>query len=73
VYCNTPLEICEQRDDSGLYQRARAGELQNVTGIDAPFESPLDADLILDTAATEVQDNITMLTDLLKQRGLLKN
>jgi bifunctional enzyme CysN/CysC len=73
VYCNTPLEICEQRDDSGLYQRARAGELQNVTGIDAPFESPLDADLILDTAATEVQDNITMLTDLLEQRGLLKN
>ena len=40
VFVNTPLEICEQRDVKGLYKKARAGEIKNFTGIDAPFEAP---------------------------------
>lgn len=40
VFVDTPLELCEQRDPKGLYRRARAGELSDMTGIDAPYEAP---------------------------------
>jgi adenylylsulfate kinase len=45
VFVNCPLEICEQRDVKGLYQKARKGEILNFTGIDAPFEVPLHPEL----------------------------
>ncbi len=45
------LATCEARDPKGLYARARAGEIRNFTGIDAPYEEPAKADLVLDTAA----------------------
>jgi adenylylsulfate kinase len=41
IYVNAPIEVCEQRDVKGLYKKARAGEIKNFTGIDAPFEAPL--------------------------------
>ena len=40
IFINTPFEICEQRDVKGLYKKARAGEIKNFTGLDAPFEAP---------------------------------
>jgi len=49
VYLNAPLEICEQRDWKGLYAKARAGEIKDFTGISAPYEPPLQADLQLPT------------------------
>jgi adenylyl-sulfate kinase len=45
VYVNAPLEICEQRDSKGIYERARAGEIRGVTGIDDPYEPPFDAEV----------------------------
>lgn len=45
VYVNAPLEICEQRDRKGLYRRARAGELHGMTGIDDPYEPPLQPEV----------------------------
>ncbi len=42
IFVNTPLEICEQRDPKGLYKKARKGEIKNFTGIDSPFENPLN-------------------------------
>lgn len=47
IYVSTPLSVCEQRDVKGLYQKARAGLLSNFTGIDAPFEPPIRADIIV--------------------------
>jgi adenylyl-sulfate kinase len=47
VYVNTPLSECERRDPKGLYARARAGELTDFTGVDAPFEPPSDPELEL--------------------------
>lgn len=49
IYVDTPLHICEQRDPKGLYKKARAGEIKNFTGIDAPYEAPHQPDLILKT------------------------
>jgi adenylylsulfate kinase len=50
IYCNAPMEVCEQRDPKGLYKKARAGELRQFTGIDDPYEAPLAAELTLDSA-----------------------
>ena len=47
IFVDTPLEIAEARDPKGLYARARAGEIKNFTGIDAPYEAPLSPDLHL--------------------------
>lgn len=49
VYVNAPLAVCEQRDVKGLYQRARAGEIQQFTGIDDPYEPPVNAEVICHT------------------------
>jgi bifunctional enzyme CysN/CysC len=50
IHVATPLEVCEQRDVKGLYQKARQGALPNMTGIDSPYEAPESADLTLDTS-----------------------
>lgn len=47
VFVDTPLEVCEQRDVKGLYQKARKGELKDFTGIDSPYEAPLNAEVII--------------------------
>ncbi len=53
VFVDTPLEICEQRDAKGLYAKARAGELVNFTGVDAPYEAPLAPEIHLHTEQSE--------------------
>lgn len=45
VFVDTPLEVCEQRDPKGLYKKARDGFLKNMTGIDSPYEAPIDAEI----------------------------
>lgn len=49
IFVDTPLAICESRDVKGLYQKARRGEIKNFTGLDAPFEIPVEAELVLKT------------------------
>ncbi len=49
IFVNTPLEICEQRDVKGLYQKARSGEITNFTGVNSPFEIPKSPDLEINT------------------------
>lgn len=56
VYVNTPLQICEDRDVKGLYQKARAGELSEFTGISAPYEPPLSPEITLDTSRGTAED-----------------
>lgn len=51
VFVDTPIEVCEQRDPKGLYAKARAGEIQGFTGIDAPYEAPEKPEVHLDGAA----------------------
>lgn len=49
IFIDTPLEVCEQRDPKGLYKKARAGEIKNFTGIDAPYEPPQQPDVHIRT------------------------
>ncbi|TAH24949.1 MAG: adenylyl-sulfate kinase [Cytophagales bacterium] len=55
VYIECPIEECEKRDVKGLYKKARAGEIQNFTGIDAPFEPPINPAIHVNTANEEMQ------------------
>ena len=47
---NTPLDVAEQRDSKGLYKKARRGEIPNFTGIDSPYEAPINPDFEVDTS-----------------------
>ena len=58
VYVNAPLEVCEQRDVKGLYKKARAGEIKNFTGIDAPYEPPEIPDIEIRTDEMSIEENI---------------
>lgn len=62
VYVNAPLEICEQRDVKGLYQKARAGEIQQFTGIDAPYEAPLNPEVTCYTGEESIEESVAKVT-----------
>ena len=59
VFVNTPLHICEQRDVKGLYKKARAGEIKGFTGIDSPFEAPIEADIELLTENQSIEESVS--------------
>ena len=61
VFIDADIDTCESRDVKGLYAKARAGEIQNFTGIDDPFEPPEHSDLRLKTAELSVEDSIEKL------------
>jgi bifunctional enzyme CysN/CysC len=61
VFVATPLDICEQRDPKGLYQKARSGRLPLMTGIDSPYEPPSKASLSLDTNKHTVDELVDLL------------
>jgi sulfate adenylyltransferase len=65
VFVDTPLEVAEARDPKGHYKRARAGEIRDFTGIDSPYEPPLDADLVIDTTSTDVRGAVAAIRELL--------
>jgi adenylylsulfate kinase len=70
VFINCPLAICEERDVKGLYAKARRGEIKDFTGIDSPFEAPLNASIELLTGENSVQECINIIFD--KIEGKLK-
>jgi sulfate adenylyltransferase len=72
VFVNTPLEACEQRDVKGLYAKARRGEIKGFTGIDDPYEPPIDPEITLHTTQTLPDENARIITEFLEQRGFLQ-
>jgi adenylylsulfate kinase len=71
VHVNTPIGTCEQRDPKGLYKKARAGELKNFTGVDDPYEPPLNPELNIDATSTSPQEATVTLLGYLEERGIL--
>jgi sulfate adenylyltransferase len=61
VWVSTPLEVCEARDVKGLYAKARAGELTGFTGIDDPYETPDDADVVIDTSRVSIDEALARI------------
>lgn len=70
VYLDVPVEVCEERDPKGLYARARAGDIENFTGVSAPYERPQAPDLALDTAALSIEQCVDRIVEHLAARGL---
>ena len=71
IHVDTTLEVVEQRDVKGLYKRARAGEIKHFTGIDSPYEAPLEAEIIVNTASQSAEDAADSIIDWLKDKGML--
>ncbi len=71
VFVDTPLEICEARDPKGLYKKARAGEISNFTGLDAPYEVPENPEVHLETANLSVDEAAAQVIRYLDQQNIL--
>ena len=72
IYCDSPLQVCEERDVKGLYKKARAGVIQNYTGVSSPYEPPENPDLHLDTAGNSVEENTEKVLTFLQERHIIK-
>jgi bifunctional enzyme CysN/CysC len=62
VWVKTPAEVCAERDPKGLYKKAAAGELPNLTGVGQEYEAPSSAELVLD-GTSEIESNISNLME----------
>ena len=71
IFVDTPLELCEARDPKGLYQKARAGEIFNFTGLDSPYEAPLEPEIRIRTADTTPDEATDILVEHLRKQGVI--
>jgi sulfate adenylyltransferase len=72
VFVDTPLEVCEKRDVKGMYAKARRGEIQAFTGIDDPYEPPLQPEITLDTVTHLPEENADLILQALILRGFVQ-
>jgi len=72
VFCRCRLEVCEERDAKGLYQKARAGEIAEFTGVSAPYEEPEDPEIVLETDSERVEESVQKVLSFLEERGIIK-
>lgn len=72
VFVNTPLEVCEVRDPKGMYARARQGLIKGFTGIDDPYESPTNPEIVLETVDSSAQTNAEKILAELIARGFVQ-
>ncbi len=73
IYTKCSLELCEERDPKGLYAKARAGKISDFTGIDSPYEEPMNPELVLDTGKLSVDECAGKIVDLLEKAGVIKD
>ena len=71
VFVDCPLAVCEARDTKGLYQKARAGEIKEFTGISAPYEAPTDPELTVNTDNQNLEECTERVIVLLESKGLI--
>jgi adenylyl-sulfate kinase len=72
VFVDAPLDICEKRDPKNLYKRARAGEIHDFTGVDAPYESPESPEIHVRTNVLSIDDSVNLIISTLLPRLGLK-
>ena len=68
VFVDAPLEVCEERDPKNLYKKARAGQIREFTGIDAPYESPVDPEIVVQTNRQSVEESVASILERLLPR-----
>ena len=72
IFCDAKFEVCESRDPKGLYKKARAGEIDNFTGIDAPYETPDSPELVLDTGQLSIDACVQQVIELLEREEIIR-
>jgi sulfate adenylyltransferase len=73
VFVDTPISVCEERDVKGLYDKARRGQITGFTGVDDPYEPPVDPEVTLDTVNFSVEENARTIIAFLEEHGFLIN
>lgn len=68
---HVPLSVAEERDPKGLYAKARKGEIKDFTGVSAPYEEPENAEVVVKTAETSVEEAVKQIFIYLEEKGLL--
>jgi adenylylsulfate kinase len=68
IYVNTSLEVCERRDVKGLYKKARAGEIKNMTGISAPYQAPVHPDIEVVTEGQTIEESVAVIMQFLNTK-----
>ncbi|MFM8322669.1 MAG: bifunctional sulfate adenylyltransferase/adenylylsulfate kinase [Chloroflexota bacterium] len=71
TFVDTPIEVCEQRDVKGMYARARRGQITGFTGVDDPYEEPVNPEIVLDTVNNDPATNARRIIAILEERGLI--
>jgi adenylyl-sulfate kinase len=71
VWCKASIDACADRDYKGLYEKARRGEITNLTGVNDPYEEPEDADLVLDTEGEQPEESAERVMEVLRAKGYL--
>ncbi len=71
IYVQAPLSVCEARDPKGLYQRARAGEIDFFTGISDVYEEPDEPDILVKTNEVSVKECVEQVLDYLREKGYI--
>ncbi len=72
MHVTRPLEVCEQRDRKGIYAKARAGIMKGVTGIDDPYEAPVNPEIVLDTSELTPEEAAQECLLYLEEKGFIK-
>src|SRR5262245_64801546 len=71
VFVDTPLEECKRRDTKGLYARAKQGKIKNFTGIDSPYETPENAEVVVNTADGTAEEAARRVLEALRERQIV--
>ncbi|MBL1263694.1 adenylyl-sulfate kinase [Candidatus Methylomicrobium oryzae] len=71
IFCDSPIEVCEARDVKGLYQKARAGQIAEFTGISSPYETPVNPELTLDTGKLDLDTSVQYVIEAMLQRRMI--
>jgi adenylylsulfate kinase len=71
IYVDCPIDVCESRDVKGLYKRARAGEVNEFTGISSPYESPRKPELTVNTDQQTLEESVEFVIQLLVERNII--
>ncbi|HLR61984.1 MAG TPA: adenylyl-sulfate kinase [Lentibacillus sp.] len=72
IFVDASVETCESRDPKGLYKKARAGEIKGFTGIDAPYEAPVNPEVTVDTDKQSLEESVETIVSYLKAKGYLE-
>lgn len=71
IYCEAPIDVCEQRDPKGLYERARKGEIKEFTGISSPYEPPVKPELKVNTGQQSLDKSVLQVLEVLQSRQIM--